>query len=69
MNSSKLSRAGAVHSLHGAYGTETCHKDICHQALHISATAKAHIKNNKGSGKDLSLIKTQNRRRQKKDRI
>lgn len=56
MNSNKLSRAGAVRSFDGACVTETCHNDICHQGLHISATAKAHIKNNKGSEKDLDLI-------------
>lgn len=58
MNSSKLSQAEAVQSFNGAYVTETCHDGICHQGLHISATAKAHIKNNKGSEKDSNLIKT-----------
>lgn len=47
MKGSKLSQAGAVQSFDGAYVTKTCHNGTCHQRLHVSATAKAHVKTTK----------------------
>lgn len=47
MKGSKLSQAGAVQSFDGAYVTKTCHNGICHQRLHVSATAKAHVETTK----------------------